>query len=294
MDIVGKSDCQFVAKDSNPGKVTLSPGGVARNIAENLNLLDIPVKFLSAVGKDLYGDQLLSHLSEQAIDIHYIKRSNSFPTSTYLSVLDDDGDMQVAISDMSISSTIDIPYLQEHTRLIQNSALVVLDTNLDEDVLTFLFHTFKNTKFIVDTVSTTKSKKLIGHLNNLYAVKPNRLEAEILTGFPLTSHDLITKGLQTLKDKGVIHPMISLGKDGIATLINNKLRFFVPRDTHVINANGAGDAFSAALTYGFYHNKPLEEIIPFAVTASSLAIESYDTVNRSLSVDLIKTRLKEK
>jgi pseudouridine kinase len=41
--------------DSNLGTINFSPGGVGRNIAENLARMGAVVKLLSVVGKDLHG-----------------------------------------------------------------------------------------------------------------------------------------------------------------------------------------------------------------------------------------------
>ena len=41
-----------IMRDSNPGSVTLAPGGVGRNIAHDLRLLDVDVTFVTALGGD--------------------------------------------------------------------------------------------------------------------------------------------------------------------------------------------------------------------------------------------------
>ena len=50
VDIGGQSAGPLVGRDSNPGKVTVSMGGVGRNIAHNLRLLGVKVSLLTALG----------------------------------------------------------------------------------------------------------------------------------------------------------------------------------------------------------------------------------------------------
>ena len=50
MDIGGYSDRPLTAGDSNPGRVRMSLGGVGCNIARNLALLGVKVRFLTALG----------------------------------------------------------------------------------------------------------------------------------------------------------------------------------------------------------------------------------------------------
>ena len=59
IDIHGKSNDTLQERDSNPGQVHTSAGGVARNIAENLARLGVDCRLITAVGKDHHGQMLL-------------------------------------------------------------------------------------------------------------------------------------------------------------------------------------------------------------------------------------------
>ncbi len=48
VDIGAKPEGRLIPGDSNPGRVTLRPGGVGRNIAHNLRLLGLDVRLVSA------------------------------------------------------------------------------------------------------------------------------------------------------------------------------------------------------------------------------------------------------
>ena len=49
LDLVGRPSHGLVAGTSNPGHIRVSPGGVGRNVAENLGRLGVPALLLSAV-----------------------------------------------------------------------------------------------------------------------------------------------------------------------------------------------------------------------------------------------------
>lgn len=51
VDIGGRSAGPLVGRDSNPGTVTVSMGGVGRNIAHNLRMLGVKVSLLTALGR---------------------------------------------------------------------------------------------------------------------------------------------------------------------------------------------------------------------------------------------------
>ena len=60
MDIKARSAAPVVAATSNPGHVVRSPGGVGRNVAENLARLGTPTTLVAAVGADALGDELVA------------------------------------------------------------------------------------------------------------------------------------------------------------------------------------------------------------------------------------------
>ena len=58
LDIEGRVPGSPLLGDSNLGAVVRSPGGVGRNIAENLTRLKIPTRLITALGRDDNGTWL--------------------------------------------------------------------------------------------------------------------------------------------------------------------------------------------------------------------------------------------
>ena len=65
IDLCGRSYAPIEPRDSNPGEIEISAGGVTRNICDNLARLGADVKLVSAVGDDLF-----AHRSLSAVLIH--------------------------------------------------------------------------------------------------------------------------------------------------------------------------------------------------------------------------------
>ena len=102
VDICGAPSSKARMRDSNPGSVAMSPGGVARNIAENLARLGVDSRLVGLVGADDHGEWLLERGRAAGVDVSRVARVEGARTSTYVSVLDDAGDMLVAVNDMGI------------------------------------------------------------------------------------------------------------------------------------------------------------------------------------------------
>ncbi|MGQ9814624.1 MAG: PfkB family carbohydrate kinase, partial [Candidatus Roseilinea sp.] len=64
LDIKGRLFAPAVASSSNSCAIRTSFGGVARNIADNLARLGVPVTLLTAVGNDFAGQNILDSAAE--------------------------------------------------------------------------------------------------------------------------------------------------------------------------------------------------------------------------------------
>ena len=84
MDIGGKSFASMIPGDSNPGTVTMSVGGVGRNIAHNISLLGMDARMLSAVGADLYGEKIAASCTACGLDFSRVRTVPGASTSTYV------------------------------------------------------------------------------------------------------------------------------------------------------------------------------------------------------------------
>ena len=214
MDIGGRSSAPLVAEDSNPGKVRMSLGGVGRNIAHNMSLLGIDVRLLTAFGDDLYAQKIAASCGELGIDISQALQVPGGATSTYLFISGSDGDMALAVSDMDIYEHVTPAYRQSRRALLDNAQLIVTDTNIPAESIAWLCENMKVPIF-ADPVSTAKAVKLKPVLGRLHTLKPNRIEAELLSGVPITDEASLNAAADALLATGLRRVFISMGGDGI-------------------------------------------------------------------------------
>lgn len=283
VDIVGFPSNALKLEDSNPGKIRMSLGGVGRNIAENLARLGIPTKMLTAVGNDVYGKKILEESRKANLDMSQVLVLDHRSTSTYVSLLDESGDMKVAMSDMDITEEISVEYLSRYSKLIAGATAVVVDTNLSRPVLEYLLSNFPGVDFFVDTVSSAKAVKLEGLLQYIHTLKPNRIEAEQLTGVKVTSVEEAKTALKAFADLGVKKTYISMGTKGIVWSDGERQGIYQPTQVPMVNATGAGDAFMAGMVFGHMKAMEEEEALQFAAAASALTVLSEETINPELS-----------
>ncbi len=275
VDIGGKPDKQLIMRDSNPGTVQTSLGGVGRNIAHNLALLGNSVRFISAIGEDAHARQILEGCRELMIDTDSCLRTEEAPTSTYIYITNQKGDMEAAISDMRIAEYLTPEFIQSKMDVIHQSSLLVIDTNLPEETV----HTLaKRTRLPVfaETVSRAKAEKLRAVLPYLHAITPNALEAEILSGRKVNpdKESSVAKAADVLLARGVRQVVITLGERG-AYFADGESRGFVRSiPCNPVSVNGAGDALIAGLVTGFLKQLPLSESVRLGAAAAAFTLEA--------------------
>lgn len=290
VDIGGRSFAPLVAADSNPGAVTTSLGGVGRNIAHNMSLMGIEVRLLTAYGDDLNGERVAASCSELGIDLSNALRIPGATTSTYLYLTDPEGEMALAVSDMSVCEKITPAYLAANLTVLQNAQVVVADCNIPAESLQYLAENLTVPLF-VDPVSTAKAEKLRPILNKIHTLKPNRLEAELLSGVKIETPEDAARAADALTELGVHRMFISLGSEGVlAAMGDNKLRLpNIPG--HMVNTTGCGDAFMAALVWAYLEGSDLEKTAKAGLAAGSIAMESTETINPEMSAEALKARM---
>ena len=293
MDIQGFPVNPLVMYDSNPGKVEISLGGVGRNIAENISRLNVNTKLISAIGNDLYGNTILSHCKDLNIDISDCFISDEYATSIYISILNNDKDMQLAISHMDIIEKLDESFIHSKYSSINNSNAIVIDTNLSQDTIEFITRTYSHLPIFVDTVSTAKCKKIENILHRFEGIKLNKYEAEKLSGIKINTIEDAKISCEYFIEKGIRSVFITLGSDGVYCANKHESLHIEGIKINIVNATGAGDAFMAGIIYGFMNNLTLSETAKFSVGASILALSHKNTINPNISVDLINQRIKE-
>ena len=290
VDIGGRSLAPLIAADSNPGKVTVSLGGVGRNIAHNLSLMGVDVRLIAAYGDDLHGQQVISSCATLGIDLSHALKVPGGTTSTYLYLTDEQGEMALAVSDMSICEKLTPEYLAEKLPLLQNARVVVADANIPADALCFLAENCTAPLFI-DPVSTTKAEKLRPILGKIHTLKPNKLEAELLSGIPIQGLGDLKKAADKLLHTGLERLFISLGAEGVYAA-DHKGSCLLPNiPGHMVNTTGCGDAFMAALVRAYLEGFSLEESARAGLAAGSIAMESEQTINPDMSAEALKQRM---
>lgn len=282
LDMGGTPARTLVLHDSNPGTVRMSLGGVGRNIAHNMALLGVPTVLITALGEDMPAKQIADSCAELGIDLQHTLRVPGAATSTYLFLTDHLGEMELAVSDMEIYRHLTPAFLESKLEVLNNAKLVVCDTNIPAESVEFVANHCTAPVFL-DTVSTAKAEKARSILGKLHTLKPNRIEAALLSGVDIVDEVTLQIAAGKLLETGLERVFISLGGDGVLAADHDKLVHLPVYPGDMKNATGCGDAFMAALAWSFFEGKDLEKSAQSGLAAAAIVLAGAETINPDLS-----------
>ena len=153
VDIYCKSKIEIKEHFDHPSDISYTPGGVTRNILENIHKLGLDTKLLTCVGDDIYGNYLIERIKESGIDASNIDVINGGHTGLFVQVQDNNNDMHLAMCDMNILKHIDVDYIKKNETVFKNASAIILDPSLDNEVLDYLFETYDDIPIFVDPIS---------------------------------------------------------------------------------------------------------------------------------------------
>ncbi|WP_374456152.1 carbohydrate kinase family protein [Nocardioides sp.] len=277
MDVVARTAAPLVPATSNPGRTRISPGGVGRNIAACLGLFGAPVRLVSAVGDDAFGDEVLRVTAACGADVGAVRRVPG-ATGTYTAVLDDRGELVAAVSDMATVDALELDTLH-----LDDAALVVVDGNLAaaQVARAFAAATAAGVPVAFEPVSVAKAARSAELVHDLFLVTPNADELAALTGRPTSEW---RESVADLHGRGVEHVWLRCGADGSWVCSREQDPVHLPAvPATVVDVTGAGDAMLAAWVAAWLRGADPVEAAREGHRAAAVTIASSHTVRPDLA-----------
>lgn len=285
LDIIGVSTEELIQFDSNPGKIELSVGGVAKNISENLKRLGMDVSLLTFFGNDSFTDFVKDDLNKLNID-YSLSLKLDYPTGKFLSIHRPKGELDLGINDFEIFDYLTPELFIPLEQQIETFDYLVFDTNLPETVLTYLITRFSHKQIIVDGVSQKKVIRIRPVLNQISLLKVNQKELSSLMGHPA---DDIILAVRELVKSGLKQIIVTNGTNPITYNIDKSIyQTFIYEAKKKVSSIGCGDALLSGTMYGLIENKSMHEAINYGKKAPSITMEVKTACHPNLSAQALE------
>ena len=279
-----------VAGTSNPAHIKRTAGGVMRNIVQHLQLLDIPVQFITVVGNDADGEWLKSECRNIGIDTSTTITA-SCSTGKYAAILQPDGNLYTAVAVNPAEAYLSVSVLQEYEEVLGSATIIIADTNLDAKVIEWLIKWCKEKNILccIEPVSVAKARKLSNiSLDGLYMVTPNEDELPSLS----VNRTDENSALQELLQRGVQHIWLRKGAAGSAIASANGIYSLPSPKVEVKDITGAGDAALAAWIVAFSLGKTEMQCLETAHTMAAIVLQTKGAIVSDISQEKLFSTIK--
>ncbi len=282
VDIKGRSHEGFIPGTSNPGDVVTNAGGVARNIAHNLALLEVNTSLIAFISDDPNGAMVRRETASSGVDISMLEFCPE-PTGVYLAIIDDRGELVSAINDMRAAEAMTEQHLMRHEARLVAADLIVADCNINLNCLAWLFDFTRRrqVKLLIEPVSVPKSRKLLElpSTAGAFAITPNLSQLRAITGI-----DDEAAAINQLHRMNFANVVVHRGRAGVFASDGHTCQP-VPASAGyaVSDVTGAGDAAVAGLILGLVSGFNLEKSARLGQHAAALKIQLRTSVATGLN-----------
>ena len=249
----------------------MKPGGKGANQAVAASRLSAEVFLVSRVGADDVGKRLLENLERNRVSTRFVSVDEESHSGVAFILVDSEGRNMIAVAP-GVDRRVSPGDVDKALKELDKVDVLLLQLEIP---LETVFHAAKacnerGVKVILNPAPYTRLPEQI--FQHVYAVTPNEIEAEQMTGVDIRDlNDCCEAGLRLL-EKGVSSVIITLGAKG-AYVVSREFEglvegFKVP----VVDTTGAGDAFNGALAVGLAEGMELKEAVRLANAAAALKV----------------------
>ncbi len=225
---------------SNPSRLSVTAGGVGRNIAVNLARLGCEVQMIGIVGSDDQSAWLVDGLERSGVGTAGIVRAAGSTAGTYAALLHSNGTLAAGASAMEVIERFDVDELTAGERFIRSAQSLVIDGNMPVDVVeqAIAIANESGTTTFVEPVSRAKAERLSAAGGHVFLATPSANEYEPLRRGRLR----------------VEWTVITNGASGCTIMRNGTRIADLPApQVDTVDETGAGDALMAGIVAGVEH-----------------------------------------
>jgi len=250
------------------------PGGKGANQAVAAGKLGKRVKMIGRVGKDIFGENLITGLSSVGVDTQLVLSTPEISTGIALILVEDGGQNQITVTPGANDALQPNDFKELFQEYQEGYLLTQLGLPLKtvEEAISLAKDTGMTT--ILDPAPASTLNPSL--LNSVDILTPNESEALILLGqqsgeITLEQAASMSQDLLSLGPSCVI---LKMGRKGAWLTSQKECRHFPAHPVEAIDVTAAGDTFNGALAVGLSEKQTLEESILFANAAAAISVTS--------------------
>ena len=231
-------------------------------------------------------------MQQLGVDTSGCLQAAGMSSGTYTAVLNDTGEMVLALAHMDVCARQTPEWLQQCAVQRNAAGMIVADLNLPADSVAQLIHDAAQSTIplMIVAVSEPKMTNLPVDLHGVALLILNLGELQTRVARPLNTEDEIAAACREVQMQGARNVMVTRGAQGIWYTDGEHIRHLAAPSVKVRDVTGAGDAFSSAVCWSLYHAPDdLAVAARRGVALSARTVQSEQSVLPDLHADLLES-----
>jgi ribokinase len=246
-------------------------GGKGANQAVGAARAGGRVAFVSCVGDDAYGPQVVDNLKRDGVDTRFVFAEAGVATGTALIMVGGGGENYLSVAP-GANYRLTPEHVDRAREAIASAACVVTQCEILPETLAHVVELAA--RLGKPVILNLAPARAVGDetLARLAVLAVNESEAEFLTGRPVVSDSEIEAAATTLLARGPRTVLLTLGARGVylATRAGRRVVPAFPVDP--VDTTAAGDVHCGAFAVALVEGRPLAEAVRFANAAAAVSV----------------------
>jgi ribokinase len=279
--VVGSINADLAAFGSplpRPGETVIGTdfslvlGGKGANQAIAAVRAGAPTYMIGAVGEDMFRDLTLATLTAEGVNVSAVRITDGATGIAHIRVDAVSGQNDIMIipnaNHQLTPDDVEVSLRELHDRV--SVVLVQLEIPLSVVQRVAEVCEASDMRLVLDPAPAQPIPSAVWP--GVSVVKPNELEAEVLTGIPVTDRSSAEQAGRWFLDRGASMAMITLGERGALIIGTDGLEEYPAFPVTPVDTTAAGDAFSGAFGASLASGAALPDAVRQGLAAGALAV----------------------
>lgn len=280
--VIGSSNTDLVIRVPRlplPGQTVLGnsfetfAGGKGANQAVAARRAGANVRFLAAVGNDVYGKNAIDGFTADGIDTSLIQMIDDVPSGVAMIVVSENGENSIAVAP-GANGRLTPDALGDPAHLFADTSLVLLQLETPlETVNAAIEHAHRQgVRCILNPAPAAPIPE--DTLTKLFCITPNENEAECLTGIRVFDQKSALRAADQLRQSGVENVVITMGENGALLHSADETYYQPAARVSAVDTTAAGDTFNGVLAAMIAEGRSNREAVRIAVAAATRTVQT--------------------
>jgi ribokinase len=256
--------------------------------------------FIGKIGMDIFGNQMISQLTEEGINMSHVLRDNENASGVAFILIDEKGENMISVAPGS-NFKLSVEDVKAKADIIRNASVLVVQMEIPIKTIeeAFKIASEGNGIKILNPAPLKPIPKEV--LENVDIIIPNEGELYRLHSFlnlyeeTRENNPQIIQVSKELVNLGIKYVITTLGAKGCLVYLGHEDRFVkIPApEVNTVDTVGAGDCFIGVLASKLSQGETIINAVKFATIAASIAVTRKGAQDSMPNSNEIEDKLKE-